>query len=975
MAFFSTFTPLIPSSSHPSFFSLSNTGLYSQIISLRDNAVMAQHHPPNLDHVVARVRHGDRLVDFTLNTFLSNPGRAAAVRLSSDYDYEGIRKYLEDQIHLPLTQPLVFNEPRKVRTKHDLERLIIDIQMGTTTLPFLDESKVPALILRSESSAGSSETEKGCEACDNDSHTMRQPTEHAEQSPKCEKSSTNVIELSDDDDDDDGPANDIIDLNQAPEKELPDALVSLDKNLERETWEFACAFSGHDPAKTDGSNPEHHHRFQGLRVAVKPHQLWAITRILFMYYFEKTFGVLLADGMGVGKTLEGSCGAILTPHIRLAAQQVRRDRKHGLGRHLPAGTSGKPQPRDSECPLGTYIRGFACPCVERLPTAQLVASRTLPKGPAVLLVPPGLREQWYEQLCKYISPEPLPDDIRKTEIWSVHTAAESITSAVKSKYKRVKFVTARELQDDDVTDDRWAWGQDPGHSQQAVLRLGGRKNDNSHIIMIMPTSSALSRIQKTSTLPVEYEEREILEPFFVKPSWIVMDEAHNQITEDTVVWRFITEKLMRRSASPTYLVCMSGTPIRRSPLALKPFFAAVTSSTARSWKEPPSYNPWDHFNAWVKESDWLVNHKGDAESTDKQKRNVYEERFSRCKLLGKKVLRPYMIQRHSHYLFFGSPIVPLPAMDVETRAFSGFPADYLEDIRSLVNMSKEQMEKRLQRKVNLWRAENRRGSRPTIEDVISEIGRGFGNQGRFYDLGLCATFPALAPMLLREKPLRFRIGGVKSNLNAMSDADLRSHVLWPYLRAIRRGSEKMDFIQQTIRDMRRDDERHRDVGDDRQVLRKKMIIFTVSPMTALLIALILRKELPGVRQALVLASDAPAKRGSLYAPFCRMTDEEIPDDRDPNDPLILITTAGVSAEGFNMTRANYAIMAEPAFAKQVEAQAFHRVHRHGQQATTHLFSLYSSWNPVEVIIRSRQDVRAKLLDEAIWALPAATSSS
>ncbi|KAI1370751.1 hypothetical protein F4677DRAFT_342702 [Hypoxylon crocopeplum] len=251
--------------------------------------------------------------------------------------------------------------------------------MGTTTLPFLDESKVPALILRSESSAGSSEMEKGCEAGDkisdpapqtspgpssktntrqesvgasntrskdsSDSHTTRQPIEHAEQSPKCEKSSINVIEISDDDNDD-GPANvshasqDIIDLNQAPEEELPDALVGLDKNLERETWEFACAFSGHDPAKTDGSNPEHHHRFQGLRVAVKPHQLWVITRILFMYYFEKMFGMLLADGMGVGKTLEGSCGAILTPHIRLAAQQVRQDRKHRLGRHLPAGTSG-----------------------------------------------------------------------------------------------------------------------------------------------------------------------------------------------------------------------------------------------------------------------------------------------------------------------------------------------------------------------------------------------------------------------------------------------------------------------------------------------------------------------------------------------------------------------------------------------------------------------------------------------------------
>ncbi|KAI5918125.1 hypothetical protein F4810DRAFT_715755 [Camillea tinctor] len=162
------------------------------------------------------------------------------------------------------------------------------------------------------------------------------------------------------------------DLDKPQKEYQSDVLVNLDKNLEREIWGFACAFSGHDPAKTDGSNPEHHHSFQGLVVTIKPHQLRAVTRILFMYHFENSFGILLADSMGVGKTLEGSCGVILTPHIRLAAQEVRRDRQYGRGRHLPASTPEKPQPCDSECPSGTHIRGFACLCVERLPTAQLI---------------------------------------------------------------------------------------------------------------------------------------------------------------------------------------------------------------------------------------------------------------------------------------------------------------------------------------------------------------------------------------------------------------------------------------------------------------------------------------------------------------------------------------------------------------------------------------------------------------------------
>ncbi|KAJ2983610.1 hypothetical protein NUW58_g6222 [Xylaria curta] len=72
-----------------------------------------------------------------------------------------------------------------------------------------------------------------------------------------------------------GITSQVIDLTQGPDEpqnEHPsDVLVNLDKNVEREIWEFACAFSGHDPAKTDGPNPKHHHSFQGLGITIKLH--------------------------------------------------------------------------------------------------------------------------------------------------------------------------------------------------------------------------------------------------------------------------------------------------------------------------------------------------------------------------------------------------------------------------------------------------------------------------------------------------------------------------------------------------------------------------------------------------------------------------------------------------------------------------------------------------------------------------------
>lgn len=113
-----------------------------------------EHSQPNPDHIVIRVSHRGRSAESTLNTFLNNHGLVAATRLSSHYDYEGFREYLERNIGLPPTEPLVFNGTQKVCSKHDLELLIISIQIGATTLPSLEGSSLPGLILHSGPSAG-----------------------------------------------------------------------------------------------------------------------------------------------------------------------------------------------------------------------------------------------------------------------------------------------------------------------------------------------------------------------------------------------------------------------------------------------------------------------------------------------------------------------------------------------------------------------------------------------------------------------------------------------------------------------------------------------------------------------------------------------------------------------------------------------------------------------------------------------------
>ena len=97
--------------------------------------------------MVRIVGYRDQPIEVTLNTFLNERGVTAATRVSSDYDYNGMRKYLSDEIGLPLTEPLVFNGTQQVRSQNELERLIIGIQAGITILPCLEGLALPVLIL------------------------------------------------------------------------------------------------------------------------------------------------------------------------------------------------------------------------------------------------------------------------------------------------------------------------------------------------------------------------------------------------------------------------------------------------------------------------------------------------------------------------------------------------------------------------------------------------------------------------------------------------------------------------------------------------------------------------------------------------------------------------------------------------------------------------------------------------------------
>lgn len=74
---------------------------------------------------------------------------------------------------------------------------------------------------------------------------------------------------------------------------------------------------------------------------------------------------------------------------------------------------------------------------------------------------------------------------------------------------------------------------------------------------------------------------------------------------------------------------------------------------------------------------------------------------------------------------------------------------------------------------------------------------------------------------------------------------------------------------------------------------------------------------------------------------------------DPDDPIALISTYSVIAEGFNLTRCNYAIATSHLSGVAYEIQLFFRINRRGQHCTTHIYILLDHGDPLDVVIFHR----------------------
>ncbi|KAJ9129732.1 hypothetical protein NKR23_g12473, partial [Pleurostoma richardsiae] len=180
------------------------------------------------------------------------------------------------------------------------------------------------------------------------------------------------------------------------------ALVKKSKAAMDRYWAVACELFGRDPR--DVSLETGGHIIDGMKLALKPHQLVGVAFRATRYAERGVQVCLLADDMGLGKTCMTCASIVLHIQMLRLRDEVTAERAKGDGctQHLQRGTPEHPQLPGATCPSG-HKYGFQCCCIDRGWTARIVLD--LAHGPAMVIVPPSLVGNWMRELDKFVDLE------------------------------------------------------------------------------------------------------------------------------------------------------------------------------------------------------------------------------------------------------------------------------------------------------------------------------------------------------------------------------------------------------------------------------------------------------------------------------------------------------------------------------------------------------------------------------------------
>ncbi|KAI0120926.1 hypothetical protein F4776DRAFT_632419 [Hypoxylon sp. NC0597] len=963
-----------------------------------------EHHQPNLDHIVVRVSHQSKSVDFTLNSYLDNSVRASSIRISSHYNYKGIRDFIHDKISLPLTEPLVFNGTQKVCSKHDLELLIISIQMGITTLPLLPELRFPGLILTSEASANSPHsdislingTSGNSSSNSTDSHIKRPHPDDSEQpSTKRVKSSNEQEPLNEDPTltrgalvgdkgsvdsaecaatNDTRPLEDDVDeesyLQQVEDISSRFAL----RSISAEDWKRVCRMF---------QCPEDSREYTpvGFKLAISDYQLHAIWWQITQFPIRGVPGGCLGDEMGLGKTIEVLSVFVVFALIKMNYFEVLDYWVKGKmtdGRmHLPRlqqAATAVACPSQQRSPYGVL-----CPCVKSRDTYKIAWK--LPSLPTICFVRPGSLYSWrreYEKLIDFNVP------VMKRLTFSImHNDFKE-----DKYYHNINRVRTTMASTTKVHVDKYG---EPNCS------LIGRKGLSSWFLLVSSSGApalltAYDGKRVTYSAPKGGHDKQLPGAWGNKvftinglaASFVFFDESHtyrgssSRLTQPFSPLKTITEKARN---SPIAFAVSASIP-GGGPGQLTSIVDHILR--AKRLREGGSPNIGGIASATVLEkmkNDWnYLLQKNHIVSNANTKAEVERRRESMDQLM-KNLVPHILMARRNTDTFRGRTIGEndrqIVLEQIKCNMLDGTGRDAFCKLTGNVHAYVVQA---LEDRHNAWVVGGRLGPEPTQCSIEREF---FGGPSAKTAMNLgkaCATwtqllranvYPMVAQLyldkLVQEDAMDAdninRYGG-EACLSAVSGASrgtvlrkLAASPFWLYRAQLGAQSSRFYTLCKYVEDMVAYRDKQPDMNDpgpaDGTNLRH-MVVFTDSPVSSFITFMLLYEKYADIQVILIngLTPKLSTKRAPKYGRQ-EMVDDLMSDCTNDSPNKILVSTYRLCGTGLNMQRANYCILMEPARDAREEAQAAARVNRRGQDMKTITVRLYDDRNLPEVLKRAR----------------------
>ncbi|CAK7238289.1 hypothetical protein SEUCBS140593_010515 [Sporothrix eucalyptigena] len=315
---------------------------------------------------------------------------------------------------------------------------------------------------------------------------------------------------------------------------------------ERRVWTETCFLFGQSPDCASPSDPRHAHKVAGLRLPLRPHQLWAVGRCLL----SKPLQGLMKNG------LPGNTGREKTPTASLA-----------LWRHLPP-----PLPTavpSASCPSGTYRLGFLCLCVPGGFAHASLSDETLLPGPGALFLVPA-----------HPSLDVKPGLLRGPTRPAIAASQPSRCTGQPKTYFATLGLRPLVVWDDQLHVHKWhPLGTRTGTAHRDCLihvsvKLVSGSNrlappNDAHIGQ-SPPARRRRRPAKASPRPTGALRSGSL-PRRHHPS-------QGRSLLDTGLWQCV-QTLIKRAGSPLFLLALSATPMSESPADLEPFLVMATEGS------------------------------------------------------------------------------------------------------------------------------------------------------------------------------------------------------------------------------------------------------------------------------------------------------------------------------------------------------------------------------------------------------------